>query len=190
MALDLNELGLTQEDLQQRVVDRLCDRLLSREMAGEEGDIYLGDSNLKHLLDKAIQQRIDAAMNAVADKYILPNATQRIESLMLQETNQWGEKKGQPLSFTEYLIKRADAYMQEKVNYEGKSKDEANGYSWDGKQTRLTYIMHRHIQHHIGIAMKEMLGGGLEQLGKALEQTCQLQMRDLTHKVMESIKRA
>lgn len=96
-SIDLDAIGITAEELQERVVDRIAERALG-------DDDFSPGSPLKRQIDKEIQERIDLAVTEIADKHILPNVSEYIETLTLQETNKWGEKKGEPITFVEYLV--------------------------------------------------------------------------------------
>lgn len=148
MAIDLAELGFTQEQLQNRVIESIVDRLT----ISDGGD----DSELFRRLQNVIEKKINDAVEAVADKHVLPNVTQYLETLCLQETNRYGEKKGEPKTFIEYLVARAEFYMTEKVNFQGKAKAE-DSYQWKESQTRIAYLIHEHLQYAISTAMKDAL---------------------------------
>jgi hypothetical protein len=150
MSLDLEALGFTQDELRERVIDRLCDRLM------ETGDFE--DSEFAGKLNRTIQKRIDHAINKLAEKHVLPNVTEYIEKLTLQATNRWGESHGAPVSFIEYLVQRADAYLREEVDYEGFAKDEKrDAYNWRKAQTRVMHLVHQHLHYSVSNAMQTAL---------------------------------
>jgi len=108
----------------------------------------------------------------------------RIENLTLQETNKWGEKTGTPVTFIEYLVKRADAYLIEPVNYDGKSKEEVGGYSFSGAQSRITHMVHKHLHYSIETAMKN----ALSQVNAALSGGIQATVKTKIDEIVSSIK--
>src|SRR5271166_1889409 len=157
--ITLESLGMTQQELQERVVTKICDDLLATEcFDNSEGEAYRDDSPLAQKLRVEIRKRIDRGIAAIAETQVLPNVEKYIENICLQETNRWGEATGRALTFREYLVQRAEAYLQETVNYEGKTKEEAGSYSWSGKQTRITNLVHKHLHYTIESAMKEAVG--------------------------------
>jgi len=164
MQFDLSALGITQEELQQRVVDRIAESVLRFETSNENGDPVWMESDMSRSMDKLVRERINAEVQRIADAHVLPKVTQMIENITLQQTNEWGEKRGAPVTFIEYLVQRADFYMNEKVSHDGKAKGESGGYSWNGTQTRLTYLVHQHLQYSIETAMK----GALSQVNAAI----------------------
>lgn len=120
--LTLESLGLSQEDLAEKLVDRLAENLLTSINYDPEGGDWHSSSPFAKKLDKLVKDRLDQIVNDMAEKHVLPGVTKMVEDMMLQETNKWGEKKGEPVSFREYLVSRADHWMREQVDYKGKSK--------------------------------------------------------------------
>jgi hypothetical protein len=168
-AIDLTALGFTQDELRERVIDRLCDRLLA------DGDFE--DSEFAGKLNQTIQKRIDHAINRLAEKHVLPNVTQYVESLTLQATNKWGEAKGKPVSFVEYLVERADAYLREEVDYEGQSKAEKrDAYNWRKAQTRVMHLVHQHLHYAVESAMKQALEAANSSIVEGLHEAVKIKL--------------
>lgn len=180
-AIDLSALGFTQDELRDRVIDRLCDRLM------ETGDFE--DTEFAGKLNQAIQKRIDHAINRLAEKHVLPNVTQYVENLTLQATNKWGEKTGKPVTFIEYLVERADAYLREDVNYEGQSKEEArNGYDWKRAQTRVMHLVHQHLQYSVSTAMQEALRTANSAIVGGLEEAVKIKLSEFAASLAVAVK--
>ena len=148
MELNLEALGFTKEELQQRIIDQLCSELTSALAYDEDGEQYPIDSEFGKQLQAVVKTHINDTIQNIAEVHIFPKVGEYIENLTLQETNKWGEAKGQSLTFIEYMVQRAEAYMTEKVIYDGKVKGESYG-SWSGTQTRLSHLIHEHLHYHI-----------------------------------------
>ena len=172
MGLDLETLGFTREELQDRVVDRCCREVLSGVTYDEEGKEIDTDSAFARKLDEKIRAHIDSAVTVMCEKHVLPLVTAHIENLVLQETNRWGEKTGQPVTFIEYLVKRAEDYLTEGVNYEGRRPD---GYS-KATQTRITQMVHQHLHYSIETAMKQALQTANSAIVEGIEKTVKLKL--------------
>jgi hypothetical protein len=184
MAVTIDDLGITQEELVNRVVDRIADLFLLTKVAGEDGEEWDDDSSFAKNVKREVQTRVDQAVNALADKHVLPNVTQYIESLTLQETTKWGEKRGKPLTFIEYLVLRAETYMNELVDCDGKNESEArDSYSWSGKQSRLTHAIHQHLHISIETAMKQVLADANSQLVKGIQETVKAKLQEVAAKL-------
>ena len=179
MSLNLETLGFTKEELQERVVERICEQLLSGVGYDPDSDMEFTTASQFHReLDERIKARIDETINAIADREVLPNVAAYIENLTLQETNQWGESKGKSVTFVEYLVQRAQAYMQEQVDWHGKPKG-TDGYSWTGKQTRITHLIHEHLHHSIETAMKDSMRIATGEIARGLHETTRQKLNEI-----------
>lgn len=186
----LEALGITADELTNRIVDKCVEQLMTDVNFDEDGDEWRGRSRLAEQLDKRIKQQINDTVNALAEKHVLPNVSAYVENLTLHATNKWGEKKGQTVTFIEYLTQRAEDYMQEKVNYEGKAKDEAGGYSWNGTQTRITHLVHQHLHYSIDSAMKSALQIATSGIAAGLQETCKTKLAEIAQKLKVEVKTA
>ena len=146
-------LGLDPKEIEEKVIERIADRVLAGFSYDEDGEEFTRDSQFKRKLDAQILERVESTIAALAEKHVLPNVSAYVENLTLQKTNSWGEKTGQSQTFIEYLVARCDAYMREEVNYEGKPKG-TDSYSWTGKSTRVAYMVDKHLHWSIEQAMK------------------------------------
>ena len=161
-------LGLDPKEIEEKVVERIADRVLQGWGTDEDGE-YACDSQFKRKLDKMIQDRIETTIAALAEKHVLPNVSNYIETLTLQKTNTWGERTGKSVTFIEYLVERCDAYMREEVNYEGKPKG-TDSYSWTGKSTRVAFLIDKHLHWTIEQGMKEAMAQANSSIAKGLEE--------------------
>jgi len=186
MELTLESLGITQQEAVNRLIETLANRLLTSKGCGQtddgEGEVYefTAESPFGKALKEMVQQRIEVALAAIVEKHILPNVEQYIENVTLQATNEWGEAKGKPATFIEYLTERAESYMIEKVDFNGKTKSEEHGYSWKGTQTRIAHMIHRHLHYAIETAMETALKNGLSTIVKGIEETAKLKLAEIS----------
>ncbi len=179
MELNLESLGITKEEIQERVISRICETILTSMNMDEDGEEYAESSQFKKTVEQKCREHINATISKIAEQHILPNVSTFIETLALQETNSWGEKIGKPLTFIEYLASRADAYLRETVSSEGKSKGE-DSYSWTGRQPRLTYLVHKHLQYSIDTAMKSAVDQVNAAIVPALTETVKLKLGEIS----------
>lgn len=173
--MDLSVLGISREELIDRIVNNATDQLLHGKDSEAE---YIGDT-IHKALTKRTNELIATAVNDIGDKYVMPNLIAKIDTITMEETNSWGEKKGAPMTFREYLIKRAEVYMTEQVDYEGKPKGN-NGYSWKGEQTRVARMVHEHLHYHIENAMKEALKQANSVIVAGLQKTVEMKLKEIS----------
>ena len=187
MEITLESLGFTKKQLQEKVIEHAVEKLLSGVTYDEDGNTEAIDSKLQEKMRRLIVDKIEETIKIFAETNVLPNVQKYVEEIKLQQTNQWGEKKGENISFTEYLIKRAEAYMLEKVDNEGKSQKELP-YSWLGIQTRIAYMVNKHLHHSIEIAMKNALQIANSTLVAGIEDTVKIKLQEIVDSIKCSVK--
>jgi hypothetical protein len=180
-------LGLSRSELQELVVARLCADVTTTRTYDEDGDECTVESSLRRDLAKAVREAIDAKVEAIAEEHVLPRVAELVEGVTLQATNRWGEKRGEAKTFIEYMTERAVEYLNEKVNYDGKSRAESRSSYFEGEQTRITYLVHKHLQYSIETAMKKAYKPANEQIAEALKKTAEIQLRQIADKLKVSV---
>lgn len=181
--LTLESLGLDQDKLAEKLVDRLAQNMLTSIGYDEDGDDWFGTSPFARKLNDMVRARLDKVVNDLADKHVLPRVEEMVEGLVLQQTNQWGEKVGKPVTFVEYLTQRAEAYMCEEVSYDGKTKVEANSFSWSKRSTRVAYMIDKHLHYSIERAMTNALADLNNSVAKGLEEATKIAIQEVTNKL-------
>lgn len=180
--IDLAALGIKPEELQDRVIERICEKVLTGVSYNDEDGEYEVDSSFKRRLDQRITQHIEGAVTKLADTYVKPGIEQMVESLTLQQTNKWGEKTGEKMTFIEYLTKRADAYFTEPVNHNGKTREEDN-YSWNASTTRGAYLINQHLKYSINTALEKALKDVNSRIAGGIEQAIKMELNEVLGKL-------
>lgn len=176
----LAELGLTKEQMVKIISDKAVERLLEGRHSGEEGEEYWGESDFKRLMDGNITKAIDVNIQALAKKHVLPGVAKMVKEASLQETNKWGEKKGEKITFIEYLVLKAEHYMHEEVDYEGRTKGQkGNCYSWTKEGTRVAHMVHEHLRWSIEKAMKQALDNANSTIVGGLEKAVKIKLDEI-----------
>jgi len=175
----LKELGLTQEQMTEIIANKAVEQLLTASHHEDEGEEYWGSSEFRELMEKHITETIDAKVTAIAEKHVLPGVEKMIGNLTLQETNKWGEKRGESLTFIEYLIQRAEVYMKEEVDYKGRTKSQRGGCQWSSEGTRVAHMVHEHLRRSIESAMKEALSNANSTIVGGLEKAVKMKLDEI-----------
>lgn len=181
MNITLESLGLDAEQLRELVVNRACLQLM--ESVDAEGE-----SVLMVRLQKEIQVHLNARVAELAAEHVLPRVSELVDDLTLQSTNEWGQSRGERLTFIEYLVARTAAYLSEKVDHSGKSKAEGDRFHWDGKQTRVTHLVHQHLQYSIETAMKAAMKNANDQIVEGIRETVKLKLGEIAKTLKVSVK--
>ena len=178
--LDLELLGLSKEELQNRVVETIANRMMEKVYQSYDGE-DARPTRLYTKLEQRTQQMIDKGIDDLAQKYVLPNVKDYLENLCLQKTNEWGEKRGEKTTFIEYLTKRAENYMREKVDYEGKGRDEVHqSYGFDGRTTRVAYMVDKHLHYAIESSMQKAFQSVNSQVAGGLKEAVEDALKRIT----------
>lgn len=191
-AISLETLGFTKEELADRVVTKLADQLLATyfpDTDSETGDEFENSrpTRFATMIEKAVKDRINKAVEEVADAHLKAATPDFVGSVTFEQTNGYGEKKGPPITFREYLIHRAETYMTEKVDYDGKAKGDSWGL-WEGKQTRVTHMVNKHLHYEIESAMKAALGNANAQIVGGLQETVKIQLQRIAEQLKVKVE--
>lgn len=156
MELTLESLGLTQEELAERVVEGAVEALLRHTYADENGNPEEVETRLSKQVMSEVKQRLDEAVCKIGDEHIMPKFVARLESLEFQNTNHYGEPKGEAKTFLEYLTERCDAYVSEPVDHSGRTAHEG-AYNWQRSGPRIAVMVDNYIDIHIQDVLKKKL---------------------------------
>lgn len=155
----LESLGINPETLGDRIVDQAVEALLRStgfDPDTEEETRY--ESRFKRAIEERIQKAVDEKIGVLAAVHLIPKVSEMIENANLRRTNNYGEAKGEPRTFVEYIAERADAYMSEDVNLQGQSKAESNdSYQWRSCGPRMTVMMRNYIRDTLEAHAKKAL---------------------------------
>lgn len=151
----LEALGLNTEELAERVIDQAVHALLySTGFNPETEEEVTYENKFKKAIEAKIQQTVDKKIAEIATEQIIPRVGEMIEKANMMQTNNYGEPKGEPMTFKEYIAYRAENYMSENVDINGKSKTESNSYNWRSCGPRLTVLMRSYIRDSMEAAAK------------------------------------
>lgn len=182
MSANVLDIGITQEELREQVVERAAAKIA--DMVVEDAE-YHGD--LLAPVREMVRAGINAKVQEIAHETLAPVIGGSIESVVLQETNRWGEASGKGLTFREYLVHRAEQYMTEQVNYDGKPKG-ADSFSWKPAQTRIAHMIHEHLHYHIEQAMKHAVAEANGAIARGIHETVRLKLNEIAASLKVDIK--
>jgi len=143
----LESLGIDPAELGNRIVDQAVECLLASKGFNPETDEETTyESRFKREIQERIQKAVDQKIADLAEIHLIPKVGEMIERANLQKTNNYGEKKGEPMTFIEYIAERASVYMTEDCDINGKTRSEGDTYSWRSCGPRLTVLMRSYIR--------------------------------------------
>lgn len=181
----LELLGITQEEFCDKAVQAVVTRLF-------EDEKYVSNV-FDSEIDKRVRQAIDDKVTAVAEKYVAPVISERIDNAVIQKTNTYGEPVDKKFTFTEYILKRAEDWMAERVNYDGKPKPKTqDSYgNWKASGTRIEYMVDKHLQYHIETALKQALTQANNAISEGIVEGVKIKLKELLEglKVKAEVKK-
>lgn len=187
MNIDLESLGMTTECLADRVVDRIAHMILD----GTADDYYT--DKIEKKLSALVAQQIDAKIQAIAEEHLFPKINEKIEGYVVQATNQYGEAKGEPKTFAEYLCGQAENYLMEELDSNGRSrekckKDDVYWRESDKHTTRIIQVIDRYLTMHINDAMEKATKSVGKVISDALDKTVTDTLKDMAEKVSVTLQ--
>lgn len=186
--IDLEMLGLTKQELQERVTNCIADRMLNEVYTDSpDGEEILTTTSLGREFQKVVKQLMQDTVSELGNKYVLPDVKKYIEEQCLQRTNTWGEAKGEKLTFVEYLVEQARNYMVEDVDINGKSRSENRSHSFTKSSSRLTYMIDKHLKYSIENAMKTILKDANGVLVDGIQETVKMKLNEVADKLKFSV---
>lgn len=171
----LEALGITPEELTNRIVDAAVAQLLTSTGFNPESESeYSYESRFKREIEKRVQESVDAKIAALAQAHVLPRVGELIEAADMRKTNSYGEAKGPSMTFKEYIANRAEVYMTEDVDYHGNSKADLEAknestYNWRNCGPRLTVLMRNYIRDSLETQAKAAVADVNKVIAKNIE---------------------
>lgn len=193
MQLDLAALGISKEDLLDRVVERITESILDQYRTDEFGTRhYVGKSDFVKELDKKIQGVYDEQVNKILTADYAPIIEQKLSAHIFQMTNEYGEPKGTPMTVTEFFKTRIDKFLSEKVDEKGKSKEEyKDSYdrnSFRGTTPRLAYHIDKTIASWMQQSIAEVVKAAHTNIAVAIQETVRQQLAVVASKFAIEVK--
>ena len=177
MKIDLEGIGLTQEILQQRVVDAIVGNLLD------------ADNEYEGKIHKKVQEKIKEHMDIFLCAYFAENVQGKVEDIIkgivFQMTNEWGEPKNPPITLVEMIAASADKYFTEMVDNEGRTEQECRkrSTSFYKSTTRGVHLVNSRLKYEIETAMKGVMVDANKQLVTGLHEACKHQLQVIAQKL-------
>lgn len=163
----LESLGLDPKTIENRVVESIVATILD-------------EQSFDRALDEKLRVAINAKVDEIAEEHVIPELAKRIDGIVLQRTNKWGEDRGESCTLIEYITQRGEDYLAEKVDYDGRSKGDRDRMTgWTGTQTRIAHLIDRHLHYAIETAMENALKIMKDGIATGLEETVRIKLGEL-----------
>lgn len=189
----LEALGVSAEDLAERIVDQAVNTLLySTGFNPETEEEVTYENKFKRAIEAKIQQTVDTKIAEIAAEHILPRVGEMIEKADMRKTNRYGEPQTPSLTFKEYIAHRAESYMTEDVDFHGKSKADLEAknestYNWRSCGPRLTVLMRNYIRDSLEASAKAAVSDVNKVFAKNIEKAAKEAIASAAENIKVSI---
>lgn len=179
-AEQLKELGLSPKKLGNRIVARCAKELLSSLSFGDDPDDPPArmKSDLAKRIEAKVKERVDLALDTIAVSVLGTEVERLVSGMVFKTTNSYGEPKGPDRTLIEYITSRIDEFLNDKVDYSGKTAKEHeragnSSYHFKAVGTRLSVLIGMSIEEKIKASLtaavtdiNNSIAGGLVELTK------------------------
>ncbi len=157
--INLEDLGITKEEMQERIINKVCDDLLSSYQYDSSDNVeYHVDSEFFKSLNKQVKTTVEAHISKLYEEILVPHINKKIDDLKIKETNKWGEPIKKELTFVEYITERFEKYISEPVNISGETKTESSSDYWKAtKDTKLSWMLNKKINTELELTLKKLV---------------------------------
>lgn len=156
MGISIEDLGITQEELQARVVDQLCHEITGR-YDDESEYSYFSENSIKAKMREYLKEIVDKKIREVVDEKVLANFEKYLQELIIKPASRWGEKEGSPVSIEDYIEKTISLTLAEEVDDQGRERDSSSYSYYSSTRPRLKYLIERKISAEIKASFDSVL---------------------------------
>ena len=176
--ITLSQLGISSENLETKLLEILANDFWEKSFAGscdEDGRYHRLENLILSKLEKQTKETLDAAIEKLGSQTLGPAIETFIQNYKVQQTNSYGEKKGEAKTFTEYLMDKATDYCLQPVKHNG---DPYDGFGSNTNQTRITYLINKNLQNEIEKLVKAHIHEANKLFAKGLNETVRMMINE------------
>jgi len=169
--MDLKELGFTQEELQQKVVETIVHDLMKQKNYDYDEDCAcLGDSAFSRKLSSMMDDKIEESMRAMFEQKASGEIKVMIDEFIINHTDKCGEKINESESLSQFIVKKAESILNERVKFNGVKSD---SYNSRDTTTRLEYMFNKAFDGKVSKLIDESVDHIKQTIENSLEESIQ-----------------
>lgn len=179
-------IGMTREEFREVIIDRAVSNI-DRYFGNED---WADTGGHKHSITAHIRGTVQKCVDAYMVKNIDPIVKEKIETIVFEATNRWGERiEGAPKkTFREFLIDRAEKFLREEVDYEGKTREDKHGSYWTKSQSRVSHLVHQYLHYKVESAMKDAVKNANTVIVAGIEETVRIKLAEVAAALKVEVK--
>lgn len=188
MQFDLQALGLSVEEIQQRVIDGIVEQICTDKMEDENGDLVYVTSHFKQRITDVVLKRVDEQIERIVSPILEPQVDHWLESVRIQQTNTYGQPKTEPETLLEYSIRSLNEYCYTGVDWQGRTAEQrrkAGSSNWSERSetNRITFMIDQKLSKFMEEQMKDALKSANEAITGGLAAAVKFELQKLTAKI-------
>lgn len=190
MELTCEQLGITPDDIADRVATKIATTMLASftdDFDDDTGEPIKTETPTKFrsLVQARVNAKVSAAVDAITER-VLGNALEtKITALRFPQTNSYGEPKAEPLTLLEFIAKRADTYLSEQVDHEGRSGGAMYG---SARNPRVVWMLEKYLASRIKDSMDTALRAANAQIVGGIEATVKANLKDIADRLSAKVE--
>ena len=184
----IEDLGITKEELQEKVIQQAVHQLLYSVSVDDEGHEHQRSSEMEREVKTLIKETIENGIRKYGDEVIVPKVDEMIRASILQPTNTWGEPKGEPIPMHEFMVQTCEKYLRDEVDAEGKSKGEQGYGSWSKAGTRINVLVSKHLNKEIQAGIAACMTNASSEFSKGIEGAAKAALADIAGKLKINVQ--
>ena len=185
MSTSLEALGLSKAEVLELVANKLVESAMREYATDDEGNPYPNPTKFSRVLSQQVAAKVDAAVARAADAYLKPVLAEGLDKFRIPQTNRYGEPQREPMTFIEYLAARADTYLTEMVDHNGKTQQQG-GYQCS--TSRVAYMVHEHLNFRIKAEMTNALKAANDRIVEGIEATVKAKLAEVSAALKVEVK--
>ena len=189
MELTCEQLGITPDDIADRVAKKIAETMLvsySDEYDDETGETVQTDlpSKFQTLVRARVEAKVSAAVDAISERVVGGMVEERLTALTFPQTNGYGERKGEPLTLLEFIARRADTYLSEQVDSEGRAGRDCYG---SARNPRVVWMLEKWLASRIKDDMERALKNANAKIVGGIEEVVKANLADIANRLSAQV---
>ena len=190
MELTCEQLGITPDDIADRVSGKIADRMLAQIVPDydDETGAQLETERptaFQEMVRKRVARKVEAAVDAVAEKVLGEGLEMKLTALRFPQTNGYGEPKSEPLTMMEFIARRVDTYLSEQVDNDGRPGRDGYG---SARNPRAVWMLEKYLSKHMADELNKAVKVANEKIVNGIAKTVEANLADITRRLKVEVK--
>lgn len=173
-------LGISRDELINKIVDAAVEDLLSSVSTDDEGNSYKMSSRLREDFNTELTKRISSTVSGLVDSLVTP---EYIRTTTFPRYSKYGEKKGDPLTFKEFVEQCVNKILDSRIDDSGKIL-EPGSYGYDRGKHFMSGLVEKTIEREL----REAIQKGLINIQQEVTNALKAAATEIITKITASIK--